>query len=378
MVSLGHDRVALESISAKCRMKILTVAYPFASVAPDSVGGAEQIAFQIAEALRRRGHDSQLLAREDSKFDGPLLLVPHTNGPLNDHAVRDPVYRVLRNRLAQTDADLIHFHSIDFHEYIPSSITRPTLVTLHLPLDWYPRDALLPRENLHFNCVSNPQLACSPTDVDASVIPNGVAIPSFKVLPKKRNFVLSMGRICPEKGFHLALDAAAEAKVPFLLAGEVFPYESHQRYFREEIVPRLSNERRFIGRIGGARKWRLLAAAKCLVAASLVNETSSLVTMEAMSCGTPVIAFRRGALASLVQDCHTGFLVDKEAELTAAIRSADLIDPQACRDFAHQHFSLDAMIRRYLHLYQGFYLKGQTRSREPAEAVLPAKLCRPC
>ena len=368
---MGHDLGALESIGSTRCMRILTVAYPFAAVAPDSVGGAEQVAFQVAEALRRRGHESLLLAREDSQFPGTLLAIQRAAGPLNERSVREPIYRRLRQLISETDADLIHFHGIDFFEYLPSN-SRPTLVTLHLPIDWYPRQALAARTNLHFNCVSHSQFESRPTAFNASIIPNGVPIPSFRSWPKKQRFALSLGRICPEKGFHIALDAAAKAQTPLILAGQVFPYEDHQRYFRTEIVPRLSMERRFIGPIGGARKRRLLAAAKCLVVPSLVNETSSLVAMEAMACGTPVIAFRRGALAGIVQDCRTGFLVDNEIETTAAIRAAALIEPEVCREFAKRHFSLETMICGYLHLYQDLYLKGQAHFPTRARVVSPS------
>src|SRR4051812_28143502 len=305
-------------------MKILTVAYPFAPVAADSVGGAEQIAFQLAEALYRRGHQSLLLARADSKFSGTLLPIPKTSGSLNEAAVREPIYRIIREHLANSDADLIHFHGVDFYEYLPSFDSRPHLVTLHLPIPFYPQAVLALRKNLYFNCVSEAQFGSCPRRIEATVIPNGVTAPSFAIQPKKRNFALSMGRICPEKGFHIAINAAAQARSPFMLAGEVFPYEAHDRYFREQIVPRLGINCRFIGRIGGVRKYRLLASAKCLLAPSLVHETSSLVAMEAMACGTPVIAFAHGALAALVQDGCTGFLVENEKEMACAIWEAGL------------------------------------------------------
>ena len=102
---------------------------------------------------------------------------------------------------------------------------------------------------------------------------------------------MALGRICPEKGYHIALDAAARAGVPMVLAGEVFRYPAHEQYFRDEIAPRLDASRRFIGPVGLHRKRRLLSEARCLLAPSLAPETSSLVAMEALACGTPVIAF---------------------------------------------------------------------------------------
>jgi glycosyltransferase involved in cell wall biosynthesis len=115
-------------------------------------------------------------------------------------------------------------------------------------------------------------------------------------LHKKHRFAAALGRICPEKGFHLALTAARKAGMPLILAGQLFRYPAHEAYFEKEILPRLDKERRFIGRVGSVAKRWLLSSAQCLLVPSLVSETSSLVSMEALACGTPVVAFRAGAL----------------------------------------------------------------------------------
>jgi glycosyltransferase involved in cell wall biosynthesis len=203
---------------------------------------------------------------------------------------------------------------------------------------------------LHFNCVSNAQAKTAPGD--ARVIPNGVPIPVFRVHPKKRSYIMCLGRICPEKGFHHALDAAALLNLPMVLAGEVYPYEAHQNYFDEHILPRLSDKRRFIGPIGCARKSRLLAAARGVVIPSDVNETSSLVAMEALACGTPVVAFRRGALPTIIEPGRTGVLADSPSDLPDAILAASSIDPAECRRAAVERFSCDAMTRQYLSTYE--------------------------
>jgi glycosyltransferase involved in cell wall biosynthesis len=163
---------------------------------------------------------------------------------------------------------------------------------------------------------------------------------------------MMLGRICPEKGFHIALDAAVRARIPALLAGDVFRYEAHERYFRDEIVPRLDGLRRFIGPVGLARKRRLLAAARCLLVPSLAPETSSLVAMEALACGTPVIAFPSGALPDIVEHEKTGFLVHDAREMAHAIEAAGRLDPEVCRRTARARFALDTMTRRYVALYK--------------------------
>src|SRR5690606_19105185 len=118
----------------------------------------------------------------------------------------------------------------------------PVLVTLHLPPSWYPEQVFrLPRARTYLHCVSASQRGQCPKD--ATLLPdicNGVAFDSLPVATARRNVALSLGRICPEKTFHEALEASERAGVPFLLAGQVFPYEEHERYFREQIAPRLN------------------------------------------------------------------------------------------------------------------------------------------
>jgi glycosyltransferase involved in cell wall biosynthesis len=142
------------------------------------------------------------------------------------------------------------------------------------------------------------------------------------------------------------------AGVPLLLAGQVFPYDSHLRYFDEEIRPRLDGERRFIGPIRFARKRSLLSHARCLVIPSTVAETSSLVAMEALACGTPVIAFRSGALPEIVEQGRTGFIVDGVEEMAQAMSDVDGLDPNCCRRAARVRFSAQSMTTEYLGLYE--------------------------
>jgi glycosyltransferase involved in cell wall biosynthesis len=148
------------------------------------------------------------------------------------------------------------------------------------------------------------------------------------------------------------LDAAKAAGVPLLLAGAVFPYREHRRYFEEEICPRLDHKRRWIGPVVGPAKRRLLAAARCLLAPSLAPETSSLVAREALAAGTPVVALRNGALVEVVEPGRTGLLVDRVDKLANAIRDAERLDPEDCRRSARDRFSAARMVGQYLELYR--------------------------
>jgi glycosyltransferase involved in cell wall biosynthesis len=131
----------------------------------------------------------------------------------------------------------------------------------------------------------------------------------------------------------------------------VFPYPEHRAYFETEIRPRLGARTKLIGPVGFARKRRLLAAARCLLVASLVPETSSLAAREALSSGTPVVGFARGALADIIETGRTGFLVDTAQAMADAIGKAASIDPEACRRVARERFPLQPMIDRYFSIY---------------------------
>ena len=334
-------------------MLILNVAYPFAPVGPDAVGGAEQILTTLDAAL---GHRSVVIAREGSSCRGTLIPVPVFEA-IDDRA-REAGYRHVRRAIAEAlerfPADLIHFHGLDFARYLPPD-GPPALATLHLPVHLYPPEALFPRRpGTWLHCVSESQRRDVPPGAPLlGTVPNGVDLTALRPGPRKRGFALCLGRICREKGYHDALDAAREAGVPLILAGEVFPYADHQRYFREEIEPRLGpGAARFLGPLGLARKRRLLAAARCLIVPSRIAETSSLVSMEALACGTPVVAFRTGALPEIVEHGRTGFLVSDVPGMARALREVAALDPAACRAEAERRFSAETMISRYFDLYR--------------------------
>jgi glycosyltransferase involved in cell wall biosynthesis len=209
------------------------------------------------------------------------------------------------------------------------------------------------------NCVSWSQHRCCPRSSHLlEPIPNGVDVDLLEGKAAKRGFALAMGRICPEKGFHLALDAAHRAGVELLLAGQVFPYESHLLYFKNQIQPRLDGLRRFVGPLGFSRKKRLLAQAKCLIIPSLVAETSSLVAMESLACGTPVIALRSGALPEIVEHGRTGFVVSDVRGIARALLKVERLDPDDCRTAAQVRFSAHSMAEKYLGVYEQLIRKS--------------------
>ena len=343
-------------------LTVLSIGYSLAPVGPDAVGGAEQVLSALDRALVDAGHHSLVVANLGSQVAGTLV----PTGPVPADITNAERARACgRHRAAVAQAladfpvDVVHSHALDFADHLPEPGV-PTLVTLHLPRDFYPDGAVsVERPRTWFNCVSASQRRSFPPS--AAMLPeveNGVPVDRLQPRHARRNFALCLGRICPEKGFEHAIDAGRLAETPLLIGGEVFPYDAHRRYFETEIRPRLGPRARFLGPVGWARKRRLLNAARCLLAPSLAAETSSLVAMEAIASGTPVVAFPNGALADIVEPGVTGYLVEDAHQMAEAIRAADGLDRERCRDVARCRFSLDRMLAGYFALYRR--LAGQS------------------
>ena len=336
-------------------LTVLNVAFPLSPVGNARAGGAEQILMHLDAGLTSRGHRSLVIAQEGSRVCGTLVPVPRPPEALSHQAfVRaEQAHReAIASVLARERVDVVHLHGVDFFCYLPRTCLAPVVVTLHLPRACYQpeaRDLRFP--GVRFVCVSRSQLRSWPNR-QLDVVDNGVPLDRFGAAISRRQYVLLLGRICPEKGWHLALDAARRAGIRAVLAGSVQGFPEHERYFHEEIRPWLQRGRAvYIGAAEGTRKRRLLGAARCVVISSQVPETSSLAAIEALASGTPVVAFARGALPDLVEHGHNGFLVDNVDEMADAIQHVGRLDPEACRQTAVARFDANRMVDAYLALY---------------------------
>lgn len=196
-------------------LTILSVAYPLAQVSQATAGGAEQVLLALDRALVESGHRSLVLAAVGSQCNGLLLPVRVPSANLDERAKIES-RRLFREALNQAidrySVDVIHMHGIDFEKYLPD-YELPVIVTLHLPLEWYEWSAFLPqRKNISLVCVSRSQARTArPGTPIMQIIPNGVSLNQFHPAQHKGDYVLFMGRICPEKGVHLAIEAAERA-----------------------------------------------------------------------------------------------------------------------------------------------------------------------
>jgi glycosyltransferase involved in cell wall biosynthesis len=354
-------------------LTVVSIAYPLVPIGPDTVGGTEQVLAMLDEALERHGHRSIVIAPEGSKVKGMLIPTPSRqgSGPI-DEATWDRAYdlhrRALEAVLETVAVDVVHMHGVDFHSYLPNP-GLPVLATLHLPPHNYPADVSRPDRPLTFlNCVSHYSRRQYPDDAPMTVITNGTRLDRFRPVATKDDFVLALGRICPEKGFHVALDAARKADVRLLIGGIVSPFAEHYRYFEQEILPRLDERRQFLGALPLAQRAELLARARCVVVPSLVHETSSLVAIEALASGTAVVARPVGALPENIEHGRTGLFAHDVDEMARAFTSVEAIDTRECRQVACERFSGERAAQSYIEVYQELAAAGHAGVRWQAPA----------
>lgn len=345
-------------------LNILYIAYPLLTVSDESAGGAEQVLWALERELARRGVCTTVAASAGSRISGELFSTGDPCTQPDDYERRnqehqEAVIAFVRQRAhAGQPFDLVHDMSGGFWSRA-AEVELPVLATLHLPRSFYPPQYFqnVPA-NVSFNCVSHSQ-ARSFSDLERliGVVPNGIALDRLE--PEhgtnhngnspRRQGLLWLGRICEEKAPHLALEIAARSGLPITLAGQIYPFSYHQQYFEKEVAPRLQQipNATLITSPTFEQKRKLLREAQALLITSLADETSSLVAMEAAASGTPVIAFRRGALPDVVQNRKTGFIVDDLYGAAEAVQRLRSISPEICQQHALENFSAARMAEKY-------------------------------
>jgi len=337
-------------------MRVLSVAFHGIPVGTPSAGGAEQILAMLDTALAEHGHQSVVIAAPGSRISGELI-ESSWHGAAVDAACGAGSF------------DLIHFHGFDFMQYVPQTGV-PMLATLHLPFSYYPENMIgnCLLRGIALNCVSRNQAGSAPGICGLPIVPNGIPI-DFYAPEDPGDYLLCLGRICPAKGTHAALEVARRLDMRLIIAGPVHPYPSHRHYFAQCIEPWLDDKRTWVGAVGIEQKRTLLARARCVLVPSFAAETSSLVTMEALACGTPVVAFRQGALPEIVEDGETGFIVDSIDDMACAVARAGALSRTRCREQAIARFDSRRMVDGYFALYRQIITRHFSTGRAPHESL---------
>jgi glycosyltransferase involved in cell wall biosynthesis len=317
---------------------------------PRHYGPWENVAALLTEGLVACGHDVTLFATADSQTSAKL----HAVCPQGYEERRSLIPKVweclhISELFERADAyDIIHNH----FDYLPltySSLTAtPVVTTIH----GFSSPGILPvykkyNGKTFYVAISDADRA---PELDyIKTVHHGIDLAQFDFQPDPDDYLLFFGRMHPDKGVREAVEIARACGKKLILAGIV----QDQDYFDHHVAPHLNNDKvTYIGSVGPVERSRLLGKASALLHPIAFDEPFGLSVVEAMACGTPVIAFDRGSMPELIQSGESGFLVNTVTEAVEAVARIDTIDRAYCRRHVEKHFTVERMIRDYTHVYE--------------------------
>ncbi len=338
-------------------MRIAQIAPLYEAVPPQLYGGTERVVAHLADALVDLGHDVTLFASAEASTRAQLA-------PMRDRALRlDPaplkselaahLDMLARIRDRADEFDILHFHIDLLHFPMFEGIAHRTLTTLHGRLDLKDLPEPYRRwDRFPLVSISNSQRAPLPFANWHATVPHGLdpRLYAFSPAPSG-DYLAFLGRISPEKRPDRAIAIASRAGMPLKIAAKVDAAD--KSYFDRQIRPLLDNPLvEFVGEIGDAEKAAFLGGARALLFPIDWPEPFGLVMIEAIACGTPVIAWPCGSVPEVVEDGVTGLIVDSEAAAVEAVRRVDQLDRRGVRAAFERRFSSGSMAQAYLAAYR--------------------------
>jgi glycosyltransferase involved in cell wall biosynthesis len=355
-------------------MKIAQVAPLYERVPPKLYGGTERVVSYITEELVRLGHDVTLYASGDSQTSARLRSVCERALRLEGGGLLSPLAHHL-NMIETVWQDADEFDIVHFHlDYLPFSQIRrletPAVTTLHGRLDipdLYP----LFREfdDMRLISISDAQRAPMPWAGWLTTVHHGLPEDLYQPAYSAGTYLAFLGRISPEKRVDRAIEVSGKVGMPLRIAAKID--ETDRAYFDSQIRNLLADsDAEFIGEIGESEKSEFLGGAAALLFPIDWPEPFGLVMIESMACGTPVIAFRGGSVAEIIDDGVTGFIVDNVDEAVKAVQRIPSLDRRACRQRFQERFTARRMCEQYLAAYELGIREKKARSAASAEAHL--------
>lgn len=364
-------------------MRIAQIAPPWIPLPPKNYGGTESVLSTLVEEQVAQGHDVTLFAPGDAKTTAKLVsffpqALIRKGVPWSMHLKAFYHLQKAMEQVNKQDFDIVHTHlssGADLYLFpLTAALDLPHITTLHshFPFDRRPDGQAGDADRYYMDwapCV--PMVAISESARAQEKLPlnfvgvvhNGIEMSQYRVSGKKRgDYFAWLGRFAPEKGAHLAIEAAKRAKVPIVLAGTIDRYQQDaNRYFHERIEPQFDDEKvRYIGPVNLRQKLNLLSRARGFLNPIEWEEPFGMVMIEAMALGCPVISFARGAAPEIVVHGQTGFLVRDVNEMVEFMPRVDEIDRETTRAYVESNFSARIMAERYMQVYK----KGIAMSKE--------------
>ncbi len=338
-------------------MKILQLAPPWVEVPPVGYGGIEWIVAALADGLSDAGHEVTLLASGGSRTNARLQTVFDAPPfPMLGDARIEAIH-ALTGYLDRHSYDLIHDHTAAVGPVLAAVADGPPVVhTLHRPwdlwLEWWARKVAPP---VHLVAISHDQARSTPTGIPiTAVVHNGVPIDLYPYQERKEDYLLFVGRAHHDKGPEVAIEVARKLGRKLILAIKVNEQAEHD-YWDQVLAPLLGqNDVEVYTDVRHKQKVDLMSHAAAVLLPLQWSEPFGLVMAEANACGTPAIAFARGAAPEIIEDGVTGYVVppDDVGALCAAVEQVGDIDPAACRSRVEQHFSSERMVVAYEQAYR--------------------------
>jgi glycosyltransferase involved in cell wall biosynthesis len=341
-------------------MKIIQLSPLEETVPPKKYGGTELVVFNLCEELVKMGHEVYLLAAGDSTTSAKLIPVfPKSIRKLkeaHDIKVREALKFIgigkILDLLKGLRADVIHNHIGWRMLPFLSQIGAPNVTTLHGPLDIrYQQYVYGKFPDSPYVTISNSQRRPFDKLNFAATVYNGIDFDKFEYSEKPGGYFAFLGRMSPEKGPVQAIKIAKIAKAKLVMAAKVDAVD--EAFFNKEVAPLIDGKQiKFLGEVGHAQKVKLLKGARALLAPIQWREPFGLFFVEAMACGTPVIAYDMGSAKEIVADGKTGFVVKTEPEFLNAVKRLDEIKRSDCRERVKNNFTSRIMAENYLKVYR--------------------------
>jgi glycosyltransferase involved in cell wall biosynthesis len=337
-------------------MRIAQVAPLNERVPPPLYGGTERVVSYLTEELVRLGHEVTLFASGDSETSARL--VPACPRALwRDSDVRETLpHHVHLMELVFRDLsrfDVIHFHTDYVHFPLVRRHKCASVTTLHGMVHPHDLGALLGEyRDIPLVSISDNQRCPIPEANWQGTVYHGLPTNAFAFRPDRGSYLVYLGRMSPEKRVDRAIEIARRAGMPLKIAAKIYPEEKD--YFEETLAPLIRAAKplvEFVGEIGDGERDRLLGNAAAMLFPIEWPEPFGLVMIEALACGTPVIAWRRGSVPEVLEDGVTGFIVDSIAEAVNAVERIDRLRRATCRSVFEQRFDAARMARDYVEVY---------------------------
>ncbi|MGQ0701998.1 MAG: glycosyltransferase family 4 protein [Gemmatimonadales bacterium] len=337
-------------------MRIAQVAPLYESVPPKLYGGTERVVAWLTDELADQGHDVTLFASGDS--DTRARLVPcwpqslRLDEGTHDHGACHLV--MLEEVVRRADQfDIIHWHVDYIHFPVSRRLGRAHVTTLHGRLD-IPELGPLYHEyaEMPVISISDAQREPLPHATWVATVHHGLPPDLHQLSEEPGRYLAFLGRISPEKRVDRAIEIARQAGLPIRIAAKVDPVD--QQYFEQEIEPLLQQPFvEFIGEIGEHEKTAFLGGARALLFPIDWREPFGLVMIEALACGTPIIAWPEGSVREVVEEAVTGFIVNDIEEAARAVREVERLSRRRCRDEFERRFTVQRMAYDYVRVYEG-------------------------